>query len=72
MGIVSRMTGLGWSVVAISASAVAVAALIVVARAVGRRRRGPAATRAHSLGERRIEVVAIHDGRSTAKEDPHA
>jgi len=65
------MSGLEWNVTAISASAAAIAALIAVARGLRRRRRRQITARAHHLGERRIEVVAINDAGNSSKQDPH-
>jgi hypothetical protein len=53
------MTALDWNTAAINASAAAIAGLIVVAHDLRGRRRRQATARAHALGERRIEVVAI-------------
>jgi len=64
------MSGLDWKVTAISASAAVIAVLIAVARGLRRRRRRRTA-RAHHLGERRIEVVAINDAGGSSKQDPH-
>jgi membrane protein implicated in regulation of membrane protease activity len=66
------MTGLDWNTAAISASAAAIAALITVARGMRRRRRRQTTAQGHPLGERRIEVVAIDDGRSSSEQDEHA
>jgi len=66
------MSGFDWNVAAVGASAAAIAALVTVARGVRRRRRRQTDARTPQLGERRIEVVAIDDGRSIPKRDPYA
>jgi hypothetical protein len=66
------MSGLYWNVAAVSASALAAAALIAVAVGRRRRRRGQTTGGADALPERRIEVVAIDDGRSSSKQVPDA
>jgi membrane protein implicated in regulation of membrane protease activity len=66
------MTGLDWNMAAISVSATAIAAVIVVLRGLRRRTRRQTTARAHPLGERRIDVVAIDEGRSSPKQDPFA
>jgi membrane protein implicated in regulation of membrane protease activity len=65
------MSGLDWNVTLFSASAAVIAALITVARGLRRRRRRQTTARAHQLGERRIEVVAIDDTGSRSKPDPY-
>jgi hypothetical protein len=64
------MSGLYWNVVAVSASASAVAALITVGVGLRRRRRIRTTGGADPLPARRIEVVAIDDGRSYGASAP--
>jgi membrane protein implicated in regulation of membrane protease activity len=55
------MSGLDWNLMAVSASAAAIAALLGLARGLRRRRRRQTTARAR-LDERRIEIVAVEDG----------
>jgi hypothetical protein len=55
------MSDLDWWLAAVGASGAAIAALIAAVRGMRRRRRSETTARAPTLGDRRIDIVAIDE-----------